>query len=115
MKLKRENYEIMLPGWLLKQVFSSNNAIASIKRSFDIIMPKNVLSIQTLDGFKNFVSVIRRWALIGWLLSTCTSRVATQYNNLALFWDYLAFNPERNSIMDIEPAILVMQVNKNLP
>jgi len=53
--------------------------------------------------------IIPRWALIGWLLSTCTSRVATQYNNLALFWDYLAFNPERNSIMDIEPAILVMQ------
>ena len=49
-----------------------------------------------------------RWAVIGWLLSTCTSRVATSYSNLALFWDWLFYSPEKNSIMDMEPGILVM-------
>ncbi|CAK8680429.1 unnamed protein product [Clavelina lepadiformis] len=52
--------------------------------------------------------VIPRWAVIGWLLSTCTSRVATSYSNLALFWDWLFYSREKNSIMDIEPGILVM-------
>nr|CAB3256443.1 integrator complex subunit 3-like [Phallusia mammillata] len=52
--------------------------------------------------------VIPRWAVIGWLLSTCTSRIASSYSNLALFWDWLFYSPDKNSIMDIEPGILVM-------
>uniref|UniRef100_H2ZMT6 SOSS complex subunit A homolog n=1 Tax=Ciona savignyi TaxID=51511 RepID=H2ZMT6_CIOSA len=52
--------------------------------------------------------IIPRWAVIGWLLSSCTSRIATSYSNLALFWDWLFYSPDKNSIMDIEPGVLVM-------
>lgn len=52
--------------------------------------------------------IIPRWAVIGWLLSTCTSRVASSYCYLALFWDWLFFAPEINSVMDVEAGILVM-------
>uniref|UniRef100_A0ACB8G826 Integrator complex subunit 3 n=1 Tax=Sphaerodactylus townsendi TaxID=933632 RepID=A0ACB8G826_9SAUR len=52
--------------------------------------------------------ILPRWAIIGWLLTTCTSNVAASNAKLALFYDWLFFNPEKNSIMNIEPAILVM-------
>ncbi|XP_025077829.1 integrator complex subunit 3-like [Pomacea canaliculata] len=52
--------------------------------------------------------IIPRWAVIGWLLTTCTSNVAASDAKLALFYDWLVFEPERDSIMNIEPAILVM-------
>lgn len=52
--------------------------------------------------------IIPRWAVIGWLLTTCTSNVAASNAKLALFYDWLFFDPERDSIMNIEPAILVM-------
>ncbi|XP_041361023.1 integrator complex subunit 3-like [Gigantopelta aegis] len=52
--------------------------------------------------------IIPRWAVIGWLLTTCTSNVAASDAKLALFYDWLLFDPERDSIMNIEPAILVM-------
>ena len=49
-----------------------------------------------------------RWAVIGWLLTTCTSQVAASNAKLALFYDWLFFEPEKDNIMNIEPAILVM-------
>uniref|UniRef100_A0A8C4F3G1 Integrator complex subunit 3 n=1 Tax=Dicentrarchus labrax TaxID=13489 RepID=A0A8C4F3G1_DICLA len=52
--------------------------------------------------------ILPRWAIIGWLLTTCTSNVAASNAKLALFYDWLFFNPEKDSIMNIEPAILVM-------
>ncbi|PIK62170.1 putative integrator complex subunit 3-like [Apostichopus japonicus] len=52
--------------------------------------------------------IIQRWAVIGWLLTTCTSNVAASNAKLALFYDWLLFNPARGNIMDIEPGILVM-------
>lgn len=52
--------------------------------------------------------IIPRWAVIGWLLTTCTSNVAASSAKLALFYDWLLFDPEKDSIMNIEPAILVM-------
>ncbi|XP_069137872.1 integrator complex subunit 3-like [Argopecten irradians] len=52
--------------------------------------------------------IIPRWAVIGWLLTTCTSNVAATNAKLALFYDWLFFDPEKDSIMNIEPAILVM-------
>lgn len=52
--------------------------------------------------------IIPRWAVIGWLLTTCTSPVATSNAKLALFYDWLFFEPEKDNIMNIEPAILVM-------
>ncbi|KAL3279677.1 hypothetical protein HHI36_017183 [Cryptolaemus montrouzieri] len=52
--------------------------------------------------------IIPRWAVIGWLLTTCTSTVAVSNAKLALFYDWLFFDSEKDNIMNIEPAILVM-------
>lgn len=52
--------------------------------------------------------IIPRWAVIGWLLTTCTSNVAASNAKLALFYDWLLYDPEKDNIMNIEPAILVM-------
>uniref|UniRef100_H3A5Q1 Integrator complex subunit 3 n=1 Tax=Latimeria chalumnae TaxID=7897 RepID=H3A5Q1_LATCH len=52
--------------------------------------------------------ILPRWAIIGWLLTTCTSNVAASNAKLALFYDWLFFSPEKDSIMNIEPAVLVM-------
>nr|KAG5691545.1 hypothetical protein BaRGS_012345 [Batillaria attramentaria] len=52
--------------------------------------------------------IIPRWAVIGWLLTTCTSNVAASDAKLALFYDWLVFEPERDSIMNIvkeEPGL----------
>ncbi|XP_059094410.1 integrator complex subunit 3-like [Tigriopus californicus] len=53
--------------------------------------------------------IIPRWAIIGWLLTTCTIQVASSNAKLALFYDWLFFVPDKDNIMNIEPAILVMQ------
>ncbi|NXH00863.1 INT3 protein, partial [Loxia leucoptera] len=45
--------------------------------------------------------ILPRWAIIGWLLTTCTSNVAASNAKLALFYDWLFFNPEKDSIMNI--------------
>uniref|UniRef100_A0A8C5NM93 Integrator complex subunit 3 n=1 Tax=Junco hyemalis TaxID=40217 RepID=A0A8C5NM93_JUNHY len=47
--------------------------------------------------------ILPRWAIIGWLLTTCTSNVAASNAKLALFYDWLFFNPEKDSIMNIDP------------
>lgn len=52
--------------------------------------------------------IIPRWAVIGWILSSCTSSVAASEAKLALFYDWLFYDPEKDNIMNIEPAILVM-------
>lgn len=52
--------------------------------------------------------IIPRWAVIGWLLTTCTSNVAASNAKLALFYDWLFYDQDKDNIMNIEPAILVM-------
>ncbi|KAJ1521963.1 hypothetical protein ONE63_002294 [Megalurothrips usitatus] len=52
--------------------------------------------------------VMPRWAVIGWLLTTCTSTTISCNGKLALLYDWLFFDPERDNIMNIEPGILVM-------
>ncbi|KAK4881278.1 hypothetical protein RN001_004597 [Aquatica leii] len=52
--------------------------------------------------------IIPRWAVIGWLLTTCTSAVAVSNAKLALFYDWLFYESDKDNIMNIEPAILVM-------
>ncbi|RWS28789.1 integrator complex subunit 3-like protein [Leptotrombidium deliense] len=52
--------------------------------------------------------IIPRWAVIGWILSSCTSSVAASNAKLSLFYDWLFYDPEKDNIMNIEPAILVM-------
>jgi len=49
--------------------------------------------------------IIPRWAIIGWLLTVqCNVQMCRQ----ALFFDWFAFDPKSDNIMNIEPAILLM-------
>jgi len=52
--------------------------------------------------------ILPRWAVIGWIISSCTCNVATANAKLTLFYDWLFFDPEVDNIMNIEPAILCM-------
>lgn len=52
--------------------------------------------------------IIPRWAIIGWLLTTCTTSVSATNSRLALFFDWLLYDSKMDNIMNIEPAILVM-------
>lgn len=55
--------------------------------------------------------IIPRWAIIGWLLvpnNASTSGNATTSSKLALFYDWLVYDPKIDNIMNIEPAILLM-------
>lgn len=53
--------------------------------------------------------IMPRWALIGWLLSLCqTNQVIFVNAKLALFYDWIAYSPDTDNIMNIEPAILLM-------
>lgn len=57
-----------------------------------------------------------RWAIIGWLLTSCTNPVALTNAKLAIFYDWLCFDPARDNIMNVEPGILVMYHSiKNVP
>lgn len=57
-----------------------------------------------------------RWAIIGWLLTSCTNPVALSNAKLAIFYDWLCFDPQRDNIMNVEPGILVMFHSiKNVP
>ncbi|XP_055710038.1 integrator complex subunit 3 homolog [Phlebotomus papatasi] len=52
--------------------------------------------------------IIPRWAIIGWLLTSCTNPTALANAKLALFYDWLFFDPMKDNIMNVEPGILVM-------
>lgn len=52
--------------------------------------------------------LIPRWAIIGWLLTSSTNVTATANSKLAIFYDWLFFDPLKDNIMNIEPGILVM-------
>ncbi|KFB35352.1 hypothetical protein ZHAS_00001840 [Anopheles sinensis] len=52
--------------------------------------------------------IIPRWAIIGWLLTSCTNGVTLANAKLALFYDWLFFDPMKDNIMNVEPGILVM-------
>uniref|UniRef100_A0A182JGF9 SOSS complex subunit A homolog n=1 Tax=Anopheles atroparvus TaxID=41427 RepID=A0A182JGF9_ANOAO len=52
--------------------------------------------------------IIPRWAIIGWLLTSCTNGVTLANAKLALFYDWLFFDPLKDNIMNVEPGILVM-------
>lgn len=53
-------------------------------------------------------NVIPRWAVIGWLLKFCTKNHIEANVKLVLFYDWLFFKEGVDSIMNIEPAILLM-------
>ncbi|KAL4395842.1 uncharacterized protein [Arachis hypogaea] len=52
--------------------------------------------------------IVPRWAVIGWLLKSCRSSYVEKSVKLALFYDWLYFYESVDSVMNIEPAILLM-------
>ncbi|KAG0307175.1 Integrator complex subunit 3 [Dissophora globulifera] len=54
-------------------------------------------------------SIVPRYVLIGSLIRVIRSNVAAANVKLALFYDWLFFDPARDSIMNIEPAMLLME------
>ncbi|CAD6254482.1 unnamed protein product [Miscanthus lutarioriparius] len=52
--------------------------------------------------------VIARWAVVGWLLMSCSKGYVVANAKLALFYDWLFFEEGRGSVMNIEPAMLLM-------
>jgi integrator complex subunit 3 len=51
---------------------------------------------------------IARWAIIGWLLTSCSKAYVQANAKLALFYDWLLFEEGRDSVMNVEPAMLLM-------
>nr|XP_018629259.1 integrator complex subunit 3 [Nicotiana tomentosiformis] len=52
--------------------------------------------------------ILPRWAVIGWLLKSCRKGYIEANVKLALFYDWLFFDETTDSVMNIEPAILLM-------
>ncbi|KAF7827598.1 integrator complex subunit 3-like protein [Senna tora] len=52
--------------------------------------------------------IVPRWAVIGWLLTSCRKSYVEANAKLALFYDWLFFNGSLDNIMNIEPAMLLM-------
>lgn len=52
--------------------------------------------------------ILPRWAVIGWLLTSCRKPYVEANAKLALFFDWLFFDEKTDNIMNIEPAILLM-------
>lgn len=51
--------------------------------------------------------ILPRWAIIGWLLTTCTNPMAQANAKLALFFDWLVYDPQRDNIMNIGMSCLI--------
>ncbi|XP_074292429.1 uncharacterized protein LOC141619300 isoform X2 [Silene latifolia] len=52
--------------------------------------------------------VVPRWAVIGWLLKSCTKKYIEASVKLALFYDWLFFDEKVDNFMNVEPAMLLM-------
>ncbi|CAB4057179.1 INTS3 [Lepeophtheirus salmonis] len=94
--------------WFQKQYLSTNESQSLrcdlIRFIVGVIHPTNELLCS---------DIIPRWAVIGWLLTTCTSPVAASNAKLSLFYDWLFFQPDKDNIMNIEPAILEQEKVRN--
>ncbi|PAA79905.1 hypothetical protein BOX15_Mlig000413g4 [Macrostomum lignano] len=55
--------------------------------------------------------VVQRWAFISWLILSCTSPTVVCNMKLALYYDWLMFDPAQHNLMNIEPGVLVIQNN----
>ncbi|PRQ49916.1 putative integrator complex subunit 3 [Rosa chinensis] len=52
--------------------------------------------------------IIPRWAVVGWLLKYCTKNYVQANVKLALLYDWLFFDERVDTIMNIEPAMLLI-------
>ncbi|KAI5722742.1 hypothetical protein M8J76_012937 [Diaphorina citri] len=82
--------------WFTKQYLSTTESQALrydvIRFIVGVIHPTNELLCS---------DIIPRWAVIGWLLTSCTSPVVLANCKLALFYDWLCYDPEKDNIMNI--------------
>ena len=89
--------------WFHKQYLSTPESLSLrcdlIRYICTIIHPSNEVLCS---------DIIPRWAIIGWLLTTCTTSASAASSKQALFFDWFAFEAKTDNIMNIEPAILVM-------
>lgn len=89
--------------WFHKQYLSTPESLSLrcdlIRYICTIIHPSNEVLCS---------DIIPRWAIIGWLLTTCTTSASATNSKLALFFDWLLYDAKMDNIMNIEPAILVM-------
>lgn len=89
--------------WFHKQYLSTPESLSLrcdlIRYICTIIHPSNEVLCS---------DIIPRWAIIGWLLTTCTTSASATSSKLALFFDWLLYDAKADNIMNIEPAILVM-------
>jgi hypothetical protein len=53
-------------------------------------------------------SSVQRWQIITWFLRQIKTNFSTAYAKLALFYDWLFYDPNVDNIMNIEPAILII-------
>ncbi|KAF9581035.1 Integrator complex subunit 3, partial [Lunasporangiospora selenospora] len=54
-------------------------------------------------------TIVPRWVLIGGVLRAIKSNVTAANVKLALFYDWLFYDPAKDNIMNIEPAMLLME------
>eukprot|EP01137_Pigoraptor_chileana_P011604 Opistho-2@62725 len=90
-------------GWFAERFLStpeSEGAIVDIVRYACVVHhpPNDVLASP----------VIQRWMLLGWLLRQVRTNATAASVKLALFLDWFAYDPKRDSVMLIEPALLLM-------
>lgn len=53
--------------------------------------------------------IIPRWAVIGWLITTCTSNIALANAKMALFYDWVCYDPKNDNIMNIGKISKIVQ------
>lgn len=96
--------------WFHKQFLSSPESLSLrsdiIRYICIIIHPSNEMLCS---------HIIPRWALMGWLLTTCNTSASSFNSKLTLFYDWLfyGYDPKSDSIMNIEPGILLMHYSRH--
>ncbi|XP_049848458.1 integrator complex subunit 3-like [Schistocerca gregaria] len=57
--------------------------------------------------------IVPRWAILGWLLTSIKTPYIATNAKQALFYDWLFFVPNKDNIMNVEPAMLLMMNSLN--
>nr|GMD72767.1 integrator complex subunit 3 isoform X1 [Ipomoea batatas] len=78
------------------------------KLRYLVMNVKYICSMRHPSGEVIEPEAIPRWAVIGWLLKCCRKSYIEANLKLALFYDWLFFDEKEDSVMSIEPAILLM-------
>mmetsp|Transcript_36323 Transcript_36323/g.81850 ORF Transcript_36323/g.81850 Transcript_36323/m.81850 type:complete len:1098 (-) Transcript_36323:36-3329(-) len=58
-------------------------------------------------------NLVQRWAVVGWLLKCAKTPTSVANIKLAMFYDWLFYSPRNDSVMNIEPAALL--ITRSIP